>query len=109
MSISRQELLIHTIAGLLKDCLSVAVGASSPIPGAGALLAGRLHADGIVQLEARRKRLEDIRLELARPFEHEGRLTDLLVKQRELLRQLDLDKDEAGSMKIDAEETLQAA
>ena len=39
MSISRQELLIHTIAGLLKDCRSVAVGASSPIPGAGALLA----------------------------------------------------------------------
>jgi glutaconate CoA-transferase subunit B len=36
---SRQELLIHTIARLLKDCRSVAVGASSPIPGAGALLA----------------------------------------------------------------------
>ncbi len=39
MSASRQELLIHTIAGLLKDCRSIAVGASSPIPGAGALLA----------------------------------------------------------------------
>ena len=39
MSVSRQELLIHTIAGLLKDCRSIAVGASSPIPGAGALLA----------------------------------------------------------------------
>jgi glutaconate CoA-transferase subunit B len=39
MSISRQELLIFTIARLLKDCRSVAVGASSPIPGAGALLA----------------------------------------------------------------------
>ncbi len=39
MSVSRQELLIHTIAGLLQDCRSVAVGASSPIPGAGALLA----------------------------------------------------------------------
>ena len=37
--VSRQELLIHTISGLLKDCRSVAVGASSPIPGAGALLA----------------------------------------------------------------------
>ena len=36
---SRQELLIHTIARLLKGCRSVAVGASSPIPGAGALLA----------------------------------------------------------------------
>ena len=39
MSVSRQELLIHTISGLLKDCRSIAVGASSPIPGAGALLA----------------------------------------------------------------------
>jgi glutaconate CoA-transferase subunit B len=37
--VSRQELLIFTIARLLKDCRSVAVGASSPIPGAGALLA----------------------------------------------------------------------
>jgi glutaconate CoA-transferase subunit B len=37
--VSRQELLIHTIARLLKPCRSVAVGASSPIPGAGALLA----------------------------------------------------------------------
>jgi glutaconate CoA-transferase, subunit B len=37
--VSRQELLIHTIGRLLKDCRSVAVGASSPIPGAGALLA----------------------------------------------------------------------
>ena len=39
MSVSRQELLIFTIARLLKDCRSVAVGASSAIPGAGALLA----------------------------------------------------------------------
>jgi glutaconate CoA-transferase subunit B len=39
VSVSRQELLIHTVAGLLKDCRSIAVGASSPIPGAGALLA----------------------------------------------------------------------
>jgi glutaconate CoA-transferase subunit B len=39
MSVSRQELLIFTIARLLKDCRSVAVGAASPIPGAGALLA----------------------------------------------------------------------
>lgn len=33
------ELLIAVIAGLLRDCRHVAVGASSPIPGAGALLA----------------------------------------------------------------------
>jgi glutaconate CoA-transferase subunit B len=39
VSVSRQELLIYTISGLLKDCRSIAVGASSPIPGAGALLA----------------------------------------------------------------------
>lgn len=37
--VSRQELLIHSVARLLKDCRSIAVGASSPIPGAGALLA----------------------------------------------------------------------
>ena len=37
--VSRQELLIHTVTRLLMPCRSVAVGASSPIPGAGALLA----------------------------------------------------------------------
>ena len=67
------------------------------------------HADAEIQLETRCKRLEDLRLELARSFEHEGRLTDLLVRQRELLKQLDLDKDEAGSAKVDAEEVRQAA
>ena len=67
------------------------------------------HTDAVVQLEVRRKRLEDIRLELARTFEHEGRLVNLLVRQRELLKQLDLDKDEAGSAKVDAEEVRQAA
>ena len=36
---TREELLIHTIAGLLEGCRIVATGASSPIPGAGALLA----------------------------------------------------------------------
>ena len=39
MSVSRQELMIHTIGRLLLPCRNVAVGASSPIPGAGALLA----------------------------------------------------------------------
>ncbi|MFZ3082359.1 Eco57I restriction-modification methylase domain-containing protein [Rhodoferax ferrireducens] len=67
------------------------------------------HTDAVVQLEVRRKRLEDIRLELARTFEHEGRLVNLLARQRELLKQLDLDKDEAGSAKVDAEEVRQAA
>ncbi|MDO8777597.1 MAG: DEAD/DEAH box helicase [Burkholderiaceae bacterium] len=67
------------------------------------------HADAVTQLEVRRKRLEDIRLELARPFEHEGRLVTLLARQRELLKQLDLDKDEVGSAKVDAEEVRQVA
>src|SRR4029453_12739348 len=38
MTVSRQELLIFTIAQLLEGCRHVAVGAASPIPGAGALL-----------------------------------------------------------------------
>ncbi|QDL38537.1 Eco57I restriction-modification methylase domain-containing protein [Rhodoferax sediminis] len=67
------------------------------------------HTDAVVQLEVRRKRLEDIRLELARTFEHKGRLVNLLARQRELLRQLDLDKDEVGSAKVDAEEVRQVA
>lgn len=38
-AIETRKLLISVIAGLLKDCNHVAVGASSPIPGAAALLA----------------------------------------------------------------------
>ena len=67
------------------------------------------HAAVEAQLEVRRKRLDDIRIELERPFEHEGRLLALLTRQRKLLRQLDLDKDEAGTAKIDAEEVREAA
>ncbi len=67
------------------------------------------HAAGEAQLEVRRKRLDDIRLELQRPFEHEGRLMDLLTRQRELLKQLDLDRDEAGTAKVDTEELREAA
>ena len=67
------------------------------------------HAAGVAQLEMRRKRLEDIWLELERPFEHEGRLMDLLTRQRELLKRLDLDKDEAGSARLDADEMKTAA
>jgi N12 class adenine-specific DNA methylase len=67
------------------------------------------HAATTTQLTQRRKRLEDLQLELTRPFEHEGRLTDLLSRQRELIKQLDLDKDEAGSATADAEEARQAA
>lgn len=46
---SRQELLIFTIARLLKGCRIVATGASSPIPGAGALLA-RAQSDDTMKL-----------------------------------------------------------
>ncbi len=60
-------------------------------------------------MEVRRKRLDDIRLELERPFEDEGRLLALLTRQREPLRQLDRDKDEAGTAKVDAEELREAA
>ena len=42
MEVSRTELLVAIVAGLLADCRHVAVGASSPIPGSGALLARRL-------------------------------------------------------------------
>ena len=61
------------------------------------------------QLAARQKRLEDLRVELERPFEHEARLTELLVRQRELLKRLDLDKDEAGTARADADEPRMAA
>ena len=69
----------------------------------------RQRASGENQLDVRRKRLDDIRLELDRPFEHESRLLDLLTRQRELLKRLDLDKDEAGTMKVDVDEERQAA
>lgn len=67
------------------------------------------HAEGVVQLAQRRKRLEDLRLELSRTFEHEGRLVQLLARQRELLKQLDLDKDEAGSAKVGDEDMRMVA
>ena len=69
----------------------------------------KLHSDAVAQLETRGKRLEDIELELARPFEHEARLGDLIARQRVLLKQLDLDKDEVGTAAAEAEEALQAA
>jgi hypothetical protein len=67
------------------------------------------HAEEEAQLAQRRKRLDDLRLELSRTFEHEGRLVQLLARQRELLKQLDLDKDEAGSSKVGDEEMRMAA
>jgi hypothetical protein len=70
---------------------------------------GEQHTKSQALLAMRRKRLDDLRIELERPFEHEARLTDLLVRQRQLMRQLDLGKDEAGSGRAEAEEPRMAA
>ena len=67
------------------------------------------HASACDRLKDYRKRLEDLNLELDRPFESEKRLTELQVRQRELLNILDLDKDEAGSVSADSEAELLAA
>ena len=49
MSVKLEELLIHTIAGMLAGLRHVAVGASSPVPGAAALLA-RARSDGAMRV-----------------------------------------------------------
>ncbi len=67
------------------------------------------HAESLALLELKRKRQEDIKRELDRPFEYESKLVELLARQRELMKLLDLDKDEVGSASIDAEEIKQAA
>jgi N12 class adenine-specific DNA methylase len=67
------------------------------------------HARTGEQLATRRKRLEDLQLELARPFEHQGRLSALLLRQHELARQLELDKDVAGGARLDGEAMHEAA
>lgn len=61
------------------------------------------------QLAVRGKRLADLRIELERPFEHEGRLAELLARQRRLQRQLDLDTDSVGASRMDTEDTKLAA
>jgi N12 class adenine-specific DNA methylase len=61
------------------------------------------------RLRTYKKRLEDLRSGLNRPFEHENKLTDLLVRQRELLKALDLDKDEAGSAAVEEQAEPMAA
>ena len=60
--------------------------------------------------EALNQRLANLREELAKPFEHHERLTALMVRQRELARELDIDKDEVGTQVIDdaSEEPLAA-
>jgi len=68
-----------------------------------------LNEQTTAKLAARRKRLADLQVELARPFEHELRLNALQARQKELLALLDLTKDEAGSHKGDAEAELAVA
>jgi hypothetical protein len=46
---------------------------------------------------------------LERPFEQQERLAGLLVRQRHLQKQLDLDKDSAGASRLDADDNRHAA
>jgi N12 class adenine-specific DNA methylase len=66
-------------------------------------------SDAETRLAALRRRLEDLRDELAKPFEHEERLTALLMRQRDLASELDLDKDEAGTQGLEATEEAAVA
>ena len=61
------------------------------------------------KLASTRRRLDELREELAKPFEHEERLTALLGRQRELAAELDLDKDETGTQGMEASEESLAA
>jgi hypothetical protein len=46
-------------------------------------------------IEQQEKALADYKVQMGRPFEHEQRLKELMVKQAELNAALDLDKHEA--------------
>ncbi len=61
------------------------------------------------KLASTRRRLDDLREELVKLFEHEERLTALLGRQRELAAELDLDKDETGTQGMEASEESLAA
>ena len=61
------------------------------------------------RLASTRRRLDELREELGKPFEHEERLTALLGRQRALAAELDLDKDEAGTQGLEATEESLAA
>ena len=45
----------------------------------------------------------DILAEISKPFDKEDRLTQLLVRQREINASLDLDKGNAGAMEAETE------
>lgn len=65
-------------------------------------LEGRL-SEVYEDLARAEKRLADILMELAKPFDKEERLTQLQVRQREINAALDLDKGNAGAMEAEAE------
>lgn len=65
-------------------------------------LEGRL-AEVHEDLARAEKRLADILSELSKPFDKEDRLTQLLVRQREINASLDLDKGNAGAMEAETE------
>jgi N12 class adenine-specific DNA methylase len=64
-------------------------------------LAGRL-SDANDDLARAEKRLADILIELAKPFDKAARLTSLRLRQREINAALDLDKGHAGGMEAEA-------
>ena len=51
--------------------------------------------DEQAEIARKEKALADYRAQLGRPFEHEERLRELLVKQEDINRSLDLDKSDA--------------
>ncbi len=64
------------------------------------------------KIESREKALADYMEQLHRPFEHEARLRELLLKQQEINRSLDLDKGDSQAVAVEtpqdapAEETF---
>jgi N12 class adenine-specific DNA methylase len=65
--------------------------------------------DAVRKLESLCLRLSNLQDELVKPFEHAERLAELTRRQRELARELDLDRDEAGSQAVEAQEQPLAA
>lgn len=65
-------------------------------------LEGRL-AEVHEDLARAEKRLVDILAEISKPFDKEDRLSQLLVRQREINASLDLDKGNAGAMEAETE------
>jgi hypothetical protein len=65
-------------------------------------LEGRV-AEASEDMARAEKRFADILMELSKPFDKEDRLTQLLVRQREINAALDLDKGNAGAMEAEAE------